>query len=151
MKIFTMVVWLIILLMVGVEVAGADMIDDLVPVIIMAESSGNPNAVGKGGEIGLMQISSVVLKEWNTPDNYWEGRMSYDKYDLYCANINVIIGIWYLERMKDRLEEHNLLDKAHLIYAYNAGLSRALNNPIPKSHKNLIYRKIYKEYWRGKI
>ena len=43
----------------------ADDIDDIIPFIITCESSGNPNAVSKAGAIGLMQITPIVLEEWN--------------------------------------------------------------------------------------
>lgn len=57
-----------------------DEIDDLIPHIIRVESGGNPNAVGSSGEIGLMQISPIVLKEFkqNAGSTY---EAFYDDYD----------------------------------------------------------------------
>jgi hypothetical protein len=124
--------------------------DELVSAVIQVESGGNPNAVGKAGEIGLMQISPIVLKEWNnfiknidsekmiywldigtsdllhTDNEAHYGWESTDKkgwylrvprikngifLDLYScpiedkylfdSRINILIGTWYLRRLKD--------------------------------------------------
>ena len=39
--------------------------DKLIPAIATVESNNNPNAVGKNGEIGILQISPIVLEEFN--------------------------------------------------------------------------------------
>src|SRR3990167_9498323 len=77
--------------------ARADEIDDLIPAIIQVESSGNPNAVSKAGAIGLMQITPIVLKEYNqhAPSGFLCGIDLYNPYD------NKAIGAWYLHRLKE--------------------------------------------------
>lgn len=85
----------------------ADEIDNLVPCIIQVESSGNPNAISEDGCMGLMQVSPIVLKEWNhnNGEYYYSpkciGNVQYNIGELYEPKTNVKIGTWYLRRLKD--------------------------------------------------
>lgn len=90
------------------SIAKSDAIDDIIPAIIKVESNGNSFAVGTAGEIGLMQIKPVVLKEWNTyatRGNMPLGNADQCKYyrslDLYKPCINMLVGEWYLRRLRD--------------------------------------------------
>ena len=109
----------------GQEPVFADEIDSIIPFIIQAESSGNPNAVSKAGAVGLCQITKIVLDEWNsvgiTERNYRDGYQEYyyikghrimgewvatHPYDyniseLYDPQTNMRIGTWYLRRLRD--------------------------------------------------
>ena len=73
--------------------------DDLVSAIVQVESGGNPNAVGKNGEIGLMQIHpDGALKEYSQ----WvksNGGIVYAS--LYEPSFNKEVGLWYLHRLHD--------------------------------------------------
>ncbi len=88
----------------------ADEIDDIISAIIEVESGGNPNAVGKNGETGLMQISKLVLEEYNengpiqkqkVKRGWIEHRQIIFAEDLLDPRINKIIGEWYLRRIRD--------------------------------------------------
>lgn len=106
----------------------ADEIDDIVPFIIQVESGGNPNAVSKAGAVGLMQITPIVLKEYNKiqiqedekSKKIWNAKhkdklngeysyvwtydgfpTTYEYTDLWDVRINVKIGTWYLRRLRD--------------------------------------------------
>lgn len=88
-------------------VTHADMIDDIIPHIIMAESSGNPDAVSNRGAVGLMGITPIVLKEYNDEflypytDNRWSQK------HLLDPEINKNIGEWYLRRLQTHyLKKH---------------------------------------------
>jgi len=96
----------------------------LVEKIIERESSGNPKAHKKStGAIGLMQITSPVLKEWNV----YHPKERYTKYQLFDPEINRKIGEWYLFK---RIEEHYLpfygLEASieNKIAAYNWGIDK---------------------------
>lgn len=99
-----MFVILVMLCLLSVSVY-ADEIDDIIPFIIQVESGGDSNAVGKNGEIGLMQISPVVLEEFNRNAS----RGGFDKSvlndvldsELYDSIKNKAIGRWYLRRIRD--------------------------------------------------
>ncbi len=81
--------------------------DRLIPAIIQCESSNNPQAFNKRtGAIGLMQITPVVLKEWN--DEYWN--MELNKFDLYDYRHNIATGRWYLEKIITHYLPHYGLD-----------------------------------------
>lgn len=89
-----------------------DLIDDIIPHVIMVESSGNPHAMSKAGAVGLMQIMPIVLKEFNK-EIQWEqeyfsedkGRIAFKKQYkqsfLKIPYINLEVGEWYLRRLKD--------------------------------------------------
>ena len=89
--------------------------DALVSSVISVESHGDPNAYNeKSGAVGLMQITSVVLEEYN------QFAPSGD-IDLYNAFDNIVLGAWYLHR----LHEHYGCDTIEkILMAYNAGITR---------------------------
>lgn len=85
----------------------------IVGAIIAVESSGNPNAVSYADAVGLMQITPIVLIEYNRENN-----TSYSKDDLFSAFVNMNIGIWYFRRL---IERYNL-SVYDALRAYNAGI-----------------------------
>ncbi len=146
--------FIILLLWVLVFVARADTISELVPIIIQAESSGNPNA-SDGHSYGLMGISPCVLEDFNR-DGYkiergWKDKRmpTYNIGDLFNPTINVTIGSWYLYEIREWLPDEYKNSKAHLVAAYNMGFFslKKRNFVIPRHHKNKIYNSIYQEYW----
>ena|SRR3990167_3815804 len=95
----------------------ADEIDDLIPAIIQIESGGNPRAVSPKGAIGILQITPIVLEEYNQV----EKRII--KGPLFDPQVNIEYGQWYLRRLKD----HYLKDKytiERMLAAYNGGITR---------------------------
>ena len=115
----------ILLALSGCEPAYGDEIDDIIPHIIQVESSGNPSAVSRCGAVGLMQITSIALKEFNL---YYGGILSvytvgmskhdrdnfrYTLNDMKIPWKNKNVGDWYLRRLRDYYlkERFELLDK----------------------------------------
>ncbi|MDR0562749.1 MAG: transglycosylase SLT domain-containing protein [Spirochaetaceae bacterium] len=88
-----------------------------IEIIILTESNGIANAVSSGGEnygVGLMQISSIALKEFN--QRY---TMDYRLEDLYDPFVNIEIGCWVLNDYYGEIENPDLYK---LYNAYNVGL-----------------------------
>ncbi len=135
--------------------------------IIMIESSGNPHAYNeKSGAIGLTQITSVVLEEYNTlylptemcwnrcfnymgnhgnncyafsPDDcvpragynfnrckeqFSVSKEGYSKDSLYNAELNVLIGTWYINtRIPQMLKAYGIEDTVeNRLIAYHDGI-----------------------------
>ena len=145
------------------DVIAEDVIETLIPIIISAESSGNPNA-SDGKSFGLMGISDCVLEDWNKQggqlysdkdgDTIMEqiaGPEYYNLGDLYNPSINVRVGTWYLHKIQSWLPKKYRESKAHIISAWNNGIGwlKKHNWQPPRSHKNKIYNQVYKEYWKG--
>jgi len=155
----------------AIRVEGADEIDwdRLVAAIIKVESNGNSNAIGSSGEIGLMQVSPIVLLEYNeVNDNYvypiyyipkGVDRLPYleklfrklSLEQLYEPNINKYVGTWYLHRLKDHyLKENYTIER--LLAAYNGGITRLRKvnydvSKMPKSTRRYVKKvmALYKE------
>lgn len=132
----------------------------LVDAIIQVESSGNPDKVSKAGAIGLMQITPIVLKEFNdreyNPEHYFICGQDVSfvkpilpKESLFNKDVNKSVGTWYLKRLKD----HYLKDKytlEHLLAAYNGGITHLRKcgydvNKMPKETREYVV-KVMKEY-----
>jgi len=109
--------------------------------IIQIESSGNPHAVGSAGERGLMQISGIVLQEWND----FHPKQQYSSQDLFNPIVNVLIGQWYInERIPQMLKHFDIEDTtANRIIAYNSGIATLVyTKAIPKTTR--VYIEKYK-------
>lgn len=152
----TPIILLSILLILTSSIGWADEINDLLPAIICVESGGNPNALSPKGAIGLMQITPIVLKEFNEYHyKVWEIPKLADLYlpvtsdDLFFPHKNKYIGGWYLHRLKD----HYLKDRyttERLLAAYNGGITRLKKvnydiNKMPKETRNYV-RKVMRIY-----
>ena len=81
---------------------------------IGAESNGNQKAVGKAGEIGLMQLLPVggALDDYRAENRFYG--------DPFQPQINIDIGAWYLSRIQAAFPLEDWLDK---IQAYNTGIA----------------------------
>lgn len=131
----------------GCCIARADDInwDNLAEAVIEIESGGDPNAVSPAGAIGLMQITPIVVKEWNSCQSSKENMIEMDY--LYNPKINKMIGEWYLLRLStkygcDTIEE--------VLAAYNGGITRLRRNnwdisKMPKETRDYV-RKVIAEY-----
>jgi len=129
-----------------------DFARSLLPIIIQAESSGDPYA-SDGYSYGLCGISPSVLKDYNDYGNRFFDRginRAYTLIDLYKPEVNKEICQWYLERIISFwLPEKYNRSKPHIIAAYNWGIRNLKKNNwrVPKSfknHPNLIYRKAFR-------
>jgi soluble lytic murein transglycosylase len=100
---------------------------DLVWSIVYEETYFSPWKKGRNGEIGLMQVTPVVAREWAAESGVapMEQRTSmYTETILRDPERNVQIGCWYLEKA-DQDYRNSPGREARLLAAYNAGPSRA--------------------------
>ncbi len=100
---------------------------DLVWSIIYEETYFSPWKIGEDAEIGLMQVTPTVGREWaaETGMREFAQQMSRDPKSLLAEpERNIQIGCWYLEKISKAYRD--LPDaEARMIAAYNAGPSRA--------------------------
>jgi soluble lytic murein transglycosylase len=101
---------------------------DLVWSIIYEETYFSPWKTGRDGEIGLMQVTPTVGREWSTETGMreLERQMATDPQSLLRdPERNIQIGCWYLEKIQEQFQD--VPDAApRVVAAYNAGPSRAV-------------------------
>lgn len=100
---------------------------DLVWSIIYEETYFRSWQTGKDGEIGLMQVTPAVGRDWaaETGMRELEHQMANDPYTLLSdPERNIQIGCWYLEKFYRQYRDTPNAE-ARMIAAYNAGPSRA--------------------------
>jgi soluble lytic murein transglycosylase len=100
---------------------------DLVWSIIYEETYFSPWKNGKQGEIGLMQITPTVGREWarKTGMPELEKQMTDNAPALLRdPERNIQIGCWYLEKINEQYRDVPDAE-ARVVAAYNAGPSRA--------------------------
>ncbi len=100
---------------------------DLVWSIIYEETYFSPWKIGKDGEIGLMQVTPGVGRDWaaETGMRELERQMASEPSSLLTdPERNVQIGCWYLEKFYEQYRDTPDAE-ARMIAAYNAGPSRA--------------------------
>ena len=101
---------------------------DLVWSIIYEETYFSPWKTGKDGEIGLMQVTPLVGREWATETGMreLERQMSSDPESLLRdPERNIQIGCWYLEKIYEQFRDAPD-SEVRMIAAYNAGPCRAI-------------------------
>lgn len=113
---------------------------DLIWSIISEETYFRPWKVGQAGEIGLMQITPTVGREWaaETGMRELERQMVQDPASLLRdPERNIQIGSWYLEKIREAYRDIPG-SEARMIAAYNAGPSRAAEwNKAPEGKSPL--------------
>ncbi len=101
---------------------------DLVWSIIYEETYFSPWKIGKDGEIGLMQVTPTVGREWAaaTGMREFEKQMADDPQSfLRDPEHNIQIGCWYLEKIREQFQ--GIRDtEPRMVAGYNAGPSRAV-------------------------
>src|SRR5918998_5320253 len=100
---------------------------DLVWSVIYEETYFRPWMIGNDGEIGLMQVTPAVGREWAaaTGMRELERQMQQDaKAALRDPERNIQIGCWYLEKLYEQYRDIPGAE-ARMIAGYNAGPSRA--------------------------
>jgi soluble lytic murein transglycosylase len=114
--------------LIAAEAARHNIDPDLVWSIIYEETYFSPWKNGRNGEIGLMQVTPAVAREWaaETATATLEQRSMVDAATLLReAERNVQIGCWYLGKFSE--EYRNIPDReVRMLAAYNAGDSRAI-------------------------
>jgi peptidoglycan lytic transglycosylase len=101
---------------------------DLVWSIIYEETYFSPWKIGKDGEIGLMQVTPAVAREWATETGMreFERTMATDPQGfLRDPEHNIQVGCWYLEKIREQFQDLPEPDP-RVIAAYNAGPSRSV-------------------------
>jgi peptidoglycan lytic transglycosylase len=101
---------------------------DLVWSIIYEETYFSPWKRGKDGEIGLMQVTPAVGREWATETGMreLERQMAADpQHVLRDPERNIQIGCWYLEKIHEQFRDEPDAE-LRMVAAYNAGPSRAV-------------------------
>ncbi|HEX8847378.1 MAG TPA: lytic transglycosylase domain-containing protein [Pyrinomonadaceae bacterium] len=101
---------------------------DLVWSVIYEETYFRPWKIGSDGEIGLMQVTPAVGREWaaelknSMPE--LERQMEQDpKTVLSDPKRNIEIGCWYLEKFYEQYRDLPGVE-ARMVAGYNAGRSR---------------------------
>ena len=100
---------------------------DLVWSVIYEETYFRPWKLGKDGEIGLMQVTPAVGRDWATETGMreFERQMATDPATLLRdPERNIQIGCWYLEKFYETYRDVPGAE-ARMIAAYNAGPTRA--------------------------
>jgi soluble lytic murein transglycosylase len=101
---------------------------DLVWSIIYEETYFSPWKTGKDGEIGLMQVTPTVGREWANETGMRElGRQMATNPESFLRDPerNIQIGCWYLEKIYEQFQDEPEAE-TRMIAAYNAGPSRAV-------------------------
>src|SRR6201988_2862745 len=112
---------------------------DLVWSIIYEETYFSPWKNGADGEIGLMQVTPTVGREWaaETGMRDLERQMASDPKSLLSdPEKNIQIGCWYLERIWDKFQNQKDIEP-RVVAAYNAGPSRAVEWSRAEAGKTL--------------
>src|SRR5215212_10017565 len=100
---------------------------DLVWSVIYEETYFRPWKIGNDGEIGLMQVTPLVGREWaaQTGMRELERQMQQDPESvLRDPERNIQIGCWYLEKLYEQYRDMPGTE-ARMVAGYNAGPSRA--------------------------
>jgi soluble lytic murein transglycosylase len=111
--------------------------------IVYEETYFSPWKVGKDGEIGLMQVTPTVGREWATATGMreFEKQMASDPHSfLRDPEHNIQIGCWYLEKIHSSFGGILTLlnEDRKALAAYNAGPSRAVEwNKVGEDGKTL--------------
>ena len=107
---------------------------DLVWSIIYEETYFSPWKIGKDGEIGLMQVTPAVAREWATQTGFreFERQASDPQTLLRDPERNIQIGCWYLEKIYEQFQDSPEAE-VRMLAGYNAGPSRAVewSRPVP--------------------
>ena len=100
-----------------------DIPPSLVSAIIWQESHYNPSALGKDGEIGLMQITDGAGQDWAKA--HPKARLVTDS--LWNPETNIMVGTWYLGQAVTYWRKRDCLDPVPFALAeYNAGRRNAI-------------------------
>ena len=130
-------------------------IDICIDCIIEIESGGNSLARSENNCIGLMQVSPIVLKEYRNfhKDNFSQALR---EDSLLHPEINKLIGIWYLNRIKNHYLPYYKIPVTieNVCIAYNFGIGNLVKwyragakwEKLPKETQNYIkkYHKLAK-------
>ena len=113
----------------------------LVLAVMDAESNFRHDVVSDAGAIGIMQVKTIVAREFSQ-----EVGIPYERNVLRCPHANVRFGVYYLSF----LSRHYDNDYA-ILFAYNVGFTRARESMQRNSEPKTWYtRKVMEEYKRNR-
>jgi len=113
----------------------------LVLAVMDAESNFRHDVVSDAGAIGIMQVKTIVAREFSQ-----EVGIPYERNVLRCPHANVRFGVYYLSF----LSRHYDNDYA-VLFAYNVGFTRARESMQRNSEPKTWYtRKVMEEYKRNR-
>lgn len=116
----------------------------LIKAVISKESNFNPDARGKAGEIGLMQIRTCVAADWSKEFN----KPMPTESEMAVPSKNIEIGSWYLAKAIRSWSDYRH-GMVLALCEYNAGRRRALEwMPCRKTGKVAITIESTREYVR---
>lgn len=124
--------------------------DVCLETVIQIESSGNPEAYNSKSQArGLMQVTPISLEDYN---NFHSINFEVDA--LYCPEVNVMVGNWYLNvRIPRMLEYYCIEDTAeNRLIAYNWGIKnliKHLKNGVRLPRETRMYLVKYKRLTKG--
>jgi soluble lytic murein transglycosylase len=98
----------------------------LVWSVIYEETWFRPGSIGEAEEVGLMQVTPTVAREWAkaTGLSGLEREIETDVVGfLSVPERNIQVGCWYLEKVRERYRNRPA-ETAMMLAAYNAGASR---------------------------
>lgn len=100
--------------------------EKLVWSVIYEETYFRPGVIGEAEEVGLMQVTPLVARDWarETGLSELERQANENVVDLLSdPERNIRIGCWYLEKVRERYRGRPA-ETAMMLAAYNAGPSR---------------------------
>jgi soluble lytic murein transglycosylase len=100
--------------------------EKLVWSIIYEETYFRAWKVGEADEVGLMQVTPLVARDWARETGLSEfERQANENVNAFLSDPerNIQIGCWYFEKLRERYRGH-LAETAMTLAAYNAGPSR---------------------------
>jgi soluble lytic murein transglycosylase len=107
--------------------AGVYRLDEkLVWSVIYEETFFRAWKIGADEEVGLMQVTPVVAREWAKETGFKEfEKQTAENVNEFLRDPqrNIQIGCWYLEKMREKYRGVPA-EKAMMLAAYNAGASR---------------------------
>ena len=93
----------------------------LVKAVVWRESRFRPDARGKAGEIGLMQILAPAASEWAKAEH----KFFFTHEELFDPEENALAGAWYLRKLSQRYR-HTDNPIPYALADYNAGRNNVL-------------------------
>jgi soluble lytic murein transglycosylase len=103
----------------------------LVKAVIRRESKFDPDAYGRAGEIGLMQVTEAAGWDWASAT----GRRDFGGGMLWNPRVNIEAGTWYLARALGRWSDKDPDERIPFALAeYNAGFGNVLRW-VPHGHE----------------
>lgn len=100
--------------------------EKLVWNLIYEETYFRPWSIGAANEVGLMQVTPTVAREWAKESGFKELEKKTAENDnefLSEPERNIQIGCWYLEKLREQYRGRPA-QTAMMLAAYNAGSSR---------------------------